>query len=116
MLHPKRNYISFRDIEQATTNAGLVVPGEILTNRAEVIAAGPGKYLPTGGFRETHVKPGDLIMIAPNAYVHMLLVNGEIVKVVEDDFIIATIDPEDVIQKPKAEKKEEPKVQLVGVN
>ena len=103
-FHPSRNFVSFRDVPNGKTAAGLTLPPGSVEKRAQVIDAGPGKYLPNGAFRPTCVKPGDYITFAPNAYIHGILINGELIQVTEDDYISGTLDEEDVIGKPDVAK------------
>lgn len=115
MLNPTHNFVVFVPHEvKNVSRGGIVIPDQAATKQAKVVAVGPGKALPAGGFRPTCCKAGDSIVLnGPAGCFHELMVNGEKVYVVSDDFICGVLDPADVAEKT-ADAKETPR--LVSVH
>jgi co-chaperonin GroES (HSP10) len=127
MFKPVRNFVQFIPVDiPNVSKGGILMPEtykssngpdatEVKTpKRAKVVAAGPGKMTPTG-FRETYCKPGDYIQLTANAFVQPFLLNGEVVYVVEDDYIAGLLDEEDValrIAEPAGKKDDK---RIVGI-
>lgn len=72
------------------------IPDAALKSRAEVVAAGPGKYLPTGTFIEMRVKPGDIVVLdgTRERECSLLYWGGTEYLVATDDMVICRIDPD----------------------
>ncbi len=67
---PVRDFVVAKRLEaQETTPGGLVIPhtGRDKSNRAQVVAVGPGVYLPNGEQKPLMVKEGDKILFSTNA-------------------------------------------------
>lgn len=96
MFKPNGTYVSFKPV---ANNADVSKGGIVLTNqpkRAQVVAVGPGKMLGNGIIKHVTVKPGDFIVMTPQAFIQEFLVNGEPVYYVDNDFIAGTLDDDDV--------------------
>lgn len=96
MFRPQGTYVSFRPVAAGDTSKG----GIVLTDqpkRAQVVAIGPGKVLSNGHTKYVTVKPGDYIVMTSNAFIQELMVNGERVYYVDQDFIAGTLDESDVM-------------------
>ena len=72
----------------------LHVPDEVTKTRAEVVAVGPGKYLPTGTFIEMRVKPGDIVVLdgTRERETSLLYWGGKQYLVATDDMVICVLD------------------------
>lgn len=119
MFRPNGTYVSFEAVAVADTSRG----GIILTDqpkRARVVAVGPGKVLSNGLTKYCTVKPGDFIVMTSNAFIQDLLVNGERVYYVDNDFIAGSLDESDVMSAAPREPEKrivapEPELEVINL-
>lgn len=79
------------------------IPDEALKSRAEVMACGPGKYLPTGTFIEMRVRPGDIVVLdgTRERECSLMYWGGTEYLVATDDMVICRINPDEEPDAPR---------------
>jgi len=90
-----RNTVLLRRCEPDTTSkGGIIIPlaAQRSSTQAVVVAVGPGKHTDHGFFLETTVKPGNTVVIGKWEGADVM-VDGEKLLIVPEDFVLAIIDP-----------------------
>jgi co-chaperonin GroES (HSP10) len=126
MFKPSKCFVSFIPVDAPNVSPGGIIAPESYKSsnghdattvqaakRAKVVAVGPGKQV-MGAWREPSVKPGDYIQLAQNAFIQDFTINGQHTYIVDDDYIVGTLDEADVVSRVEAPKKEEKRIQVLS--
>ena len=126
MFKPTKTFVSFIPVEAPNVSPGGIIAPETYKSgngpdaqtvqaakRAKVVAVGPGKLV-MGSWREVSVKPGDYIQLAQNAFIQDFTLNGQHTYIVDDEFIVGTLDEDDVVSRVPEPKKEANRIQVLS--
>jgi co-chaperonin GroES (HSP10) len=126
MFKPSKTFVSFIPVDAPNVSPGGIIAPETYKSsnshdavevkaakRAKVVAVGPGKMV-MGHWRDVSVKPGDYIQLSQNAFIQDFTINGQHTYIVDDEFIVGTLEEEDVVSRVEPPKKEEKRIQVLS--
>ena len=94
-IRPLHDKVILKRQEVITKSAGgIILSGTAVmkSNRAKVLAVGPGRLLENGSIHPMHVKVGDIVIFSDSYGVKTEKIDGEEVLILSEDDILAIVE------------------------